>query len=434
VCSKKDFVNNRYLATVDGKPVAIFQMDGEYFAISNVCAHMDGPLIDGSLDKDGNIVCPWHGYRYDPKTGKAPRGAPERVEAYEVKVQGDDIYVSSKPLTERRSEEEQPGFPLERPQPQPDEDFVWKCLICMDEYTGSLPPRSCPKCRAPDELIQAKDKVLGALPEGLAEKPTYPIEEEAIADYLAKGVTQGVFPLTRLKMWRSIAEQPPIDVLIISASAHPHHIVSGFIAPNIIERLRETHSSIRYEWIDLSKHKIDHNWACYSLQDEFCRFPCNNMDDDMQKIYPKLVRARSLMIVTAINWESMNSHLKVFLDRLTNLQDVGLVMERVDWAGRPVGIFINGHEDGAYKVAWDVFLVLQNLGYILPPFGIWYNLSNLKENTKVDLENLRSNSLAISRLNKVVDNVVHFMQLRVDKQLGWRPEGEKLRRVQYVAM
>jgi hypothetical protein len=130
----------------------------------------------------------------------------------------------------------------------------------------------------------------------------------------------------------------------------------------------------------------------------------------------------------------MNSRLKVFLDRLTNLQDIGLKVEHVDWAGRPVGIFVNGHEDGAYKVAWDVFVVLQNLGYILPPFGIWYNLSSLSENTKEDLKKLRNNSLAISRLNKVVDNVVNFMQLRVDKQLTWRPEGEKLRRVHYVAM
>jgi len=433
VCSRKDFVNNRYLAIVDGNPVAIFQIDGEYHGISNVCAHMSGPLIDGSFDKDGYIVCPWHGYRYDPKTGKAPKGAPEKVESYAVKVEGDDVYVSTESLSERKSEEEEMEFALQTPEQQ-GSDFVWKCLICMEEYAGSLPPGMCVKCRAPHELIQAKDKVLSVLPRGLAHKPTYPIEEEAVTEYLAKSVLHGEFAMRRVEMWRSIAEQAPIDVLIISASAHPQHVVSGFIAPKIIERLEEAHPSTTYEWVDLSKHKIEHNWACYSLTDEFCRFPCNIMHDDMRKIYPKLVRARSLIVVTAINWEGINSHLKVFLDRLTNMQDVGLVVERVDWAGRPVGIFVNGHEDGAYKVAWDAFVVLQNLGYILPPFGIWYNLSNLKENTKADLQKLRNDSLAISRLNKVVDNVVHFMQLRVDRQLAWRPEGEKLRRVQYVAM
>jgi nitrite reductase/ring-hydroxylating ferredoxin subunit/multimeric flavodoxin WrbA len=431
VCSRKDFSNNRYLGLVDGKSVAIFQIDNNYYAISNVCAHMGGPLIDGAFDKDGNVVCPWHGYRYDPKTGKAPKGAPEQVESYAVKVEGDDVLVSREPISTRKLVEEESGVALEIPQEQRNESAVWKCLICMDEYTGRLPPKVCGKCKAPWELIQPKEKLTA---HNLTHKPTYPIEEEAVAEYLTKSVGKGEFIGPRVEMWRSIAEQPPLDVLIISASAHPHHIVSGFIAPKIIERLKEAHPKVTYDWVDLAKHKIEHNWACYSLEDDFCRFPCNNMHDDMRKIYPKLIRARSLIVVTPINWEGMNSRLKVFLDRLTNLQDIALKIERVDWAGRPVGIFVNGHEDGAYKVAWDVFVVLQNLGYILPPFGIWYNLSTLAENTKEDMKKLRNNPLAISRMNKVVDNVVNFMELRVDRQLAWRPEGEKLRHVQYVAM
>ena len=79
-------------------------------------------------------------------------------------------------------------------------------------------------------------------------------------------------------------------------------------------------------------------------------------------------------------------------------------------------------------------MVLQNLGYVLPPFGIWYNLSSLAENTNADLQKLRDNPLALSRLYKVAENVIHFMQLRVDRQLAPQPEGEKLRRVHYVAM
>ncbi|MGD0689549.1 MAG: Rieske 2Fe-2S domain-containing protein [Candidatus Bathyarchaeia archaeon] len=431
VCSKKDFSNNRYLGQVEGKSVAVFQIDNGYFAISNVCAHMGGPLIDGAFDKDGNVVCPWHGYRYDPKTGKAPKGAPEQVESYAVKVEGDEILISRQATSPRKPVADEFAFKLEPPEEQANDNSVWKCLICMDEYTGRLPPKLCAKCKAPWELIKSKEKLAAQL---LTHKATYPIEEDAVTEYLTKSVQKSEFLDRRIEFWRDIAAQPPIDVLIISASAHPQHIVSGFIAPRIIERLREAHPAVTYDWVDLAKHKIEHNWACYSLEDDFCRFPCNNMHDDMRKIYPKLVRARSLIVVTPINWEGMNSRLKVFLDRLTNLQDIGLKVEHVDWAGRPVGIFVNGHEDGAYKVAWDVFVVLQNLGYILPPFGIWYNLSSLSENTKEDLKKLRNNSLAISRLNKVVDNVVNFMQLRVDKQLTWRPEGEKLRRVHYVAM
>lgn len=433
-CSKRDFVHNRYLALVDSKRVAIFQIDGEYYAISNDCAHIGGPLIDGHIDKNGYVVCPWHGYRYQPKTGQAPGGAPERVETFAVKVEGDDIFVSTEPISQGKREEEEIELAPQKPQPQSDENFVWKCLICMDEYVGRLPPTKCTKCRAPQELIQQKETVLSALPKDQAHRSTYPIEEAATAEYLTRGILKGELASRRIEIWRSIAEQKPIDVLIISASAHPHHIVSGYIAPKILQHLEESHPGLAYEWIDLSKYKIEHNWACYSLADDECRFPCNNLDDDMRNLYPKLVRAKSLMIVTPINWEGMNSRLKVFLDRLTNMQDIGLQVGHVDWAGRPVGIFVNGHEDGAYKVAWDIFLVLQNLGYVLPPFGIWYNLSNLAENTNADLGKLRDNSLALDRLHKVADNVVHFMQLRVDRSLAPQPEGEKLRRVHYVAM
>jgi uncharacterized Zn finger protein (UPF0148 family) len=94
---------------------------------------MRGPLIDGSFDKEGYVVCPWHGYRYNPKTGKAPKGAPEKVETYSVKVDGDDIYVSSEPISERKSEEEEMDFVPETPQRQDSENFVWKCFVCRDE-------------------------------------------------------------------------------------------------------------------------------------------------------------------------------------------------------------------------------------------------------------------------------------------------------------
>lgn len=419
---------------IGDKAIALFQIDNNYFAISNRCAHMGGPLVEGAFDKDGNLVCPWHAYRYDPKTGKGAKGAPHQVESYAIKVEGNDVYVSLQPLTERKSADEKLDLIPETPRMQSDANFVWKCFVCMEEYTGNLPPTICPKCRAPQELIQAKEKVISALPRGIVRKQTYPIEEEAVTEYLTNAVKQGESSARSVEMWRDLVEQSPIDVLIISASAHPQHIVSGFIAPKIIQQLRANHPTVTYEWVELSKLKIDHNWACYSLADDCCRFPCNNMHDDMKLIYPKLVRAKSVIVVTPINWEGMNSRLKIFLDRLTNLQDIALKVQHVDWAGRPVGIFVNGHEDGAYKVAMDVFVVLQNLGYILAPFGIWYNLSNLSEDTRGDLTKLRQNELAISRLNKVVDNVVSMMQLRVDKQLAWKPEGEKLRRVQYVAM
>ncbi len=433
ICKVGDLVGDMYLAIIERKPVAVFRRGNVYRALSNVCPHMGGPLIDGEVDADGVVSCPWHGTRIQLEDGRAPSGSPASVETYAIHIVGDDVYLDPVARTPRTGEVEPPDFRPMPPVASPDPTTLWSCRICSQTSAGTLPPERCPVCAAPSELFSSALEA-GAPPPDASAASTYPLEETAVAEYLSRGVGKGEFAQRRIEMWRAIVHQPPIDVLVVSASAHPRHIVSGFIAPKIIEHLRTAHPDLRYDWVDLVKFQIDHNWACYSLEDEFCRFPCNNQQDDMRGIYPKIVRARSLILVTPINWEGMNSRLKVFLDRLTNLQDVPLKIGRADWAGRPVGIFVNGHEDGAYKVAWDVFVTLQNLRYVLAPFGIWYNLSSLTENTNADLERLRTNELAVSRLHKVVDNVVGFMRLRVDRQLTPEPEGEKLRRVHFVAM
>ena len=54
---------------VEGYQIVLFNIEGEYFAIGNVCSHDEGPLGDGELD--GNlIICPRHGAQFNIRTGK----------------------------------------------------------------------------------------------------------------------------------------------------------------------------------------------------------------------------------------------------------------------------------------------------------------------------------------------------------------------------
>ncbi len=57
-----------------GKAVNIAQIDGALHAYSAECPHMLAPLSDVAADKEGCITCPWHGYRFDVKTGKVTNG------------------------------------------------------------------------------------------------------------------------------------------------------------------------------------------------------------------------------------------------------------------------------------------------------------------------------------------------------------------------
>jgi 3-phenylpropionate/trans-cinnamate dioxygenase ferredoxin subunit len=60
----------RILIEIDGEPIAVFNVDGKFYAIGDVCTHDDGPLGDGELD-GYQVICPRHGARFDVRTGKA---------------------------------------------------------------------------------------------------------------------------------------------------------------------------------------------------------------------------------------------------------------------------------------------------------------------------------------------------------------------------
>ena len=65
--------------------------EGRYGALDNRCPHQGGPLGEGSIE-NGLLRCPWHGWDYDPTTGKAP-GYDDGVETFEVETRDDGVYV-----------------------------------------------------------------------------------------------------------------------------------------------------------------------------------------------------------------------------------------------------------------------------------------------------------------------------------------------------
>ena len=77
---------------VDGKPVALFNVDGAFYATNNICLHRGGPLGQGMLD--GPIVmCPWHAWTWNVITGENAANPELKIETYPVKVEGGDVLV-----------------------------------------------------------------------------------------------------------------------------------------------------------------------------------------------------------------------------------------------------------------------------------------------------------------------------------------------------
>lgn len=65
--------------------IAIFNRDGQYYAISNRCIHKGAPLSKGILEED-IVTCSWHGWKYCVKNGKSPHKGGDSVNSYEVKI------------------------------------------------------------------------------------------------------------------------------------------------------------------------------------------------------------------------------------------------------------------------------------------------------------------------------------------------------------
>jgi 3-phenylpropionate/trans-cinnamate dioxygenase ferredoxin subunit len=77
----------------EGNDIAIARVNGELFAIENVCTHDDGPFGEGALD-GCEIECPRHGARFDIRTGAATRmPAAAAVAIFAVKVDNGEIFV-----------------------------------------------------------------------------------------------------------------------------------------------------------------------------------------------------------------------------------------------------------------------------------------------------------------------------------------------------
>ncbi len=94
VAEKKDLPAGSAIAVeVNGKEIALFNVDDKYYAIDNACTHVGGSLAEGSVD--GNeVTCPLHGATFDITSGKVTgEPAEDDVKGYNVIVEGEDIKI-----------------------------------------------------------------------------------------------------------------------------------------------------------------------------------------------------------------------------------------------------------------------------------------------------------------------------------------------------
>jgi 3-phenylpropionate/trans-cinnamate dioxygenase ferredoxin subunit len=81
------------LVILKGKEIVLFNVDGKFFALDNLCTHEEGPLAEGEVEGHA-VTCPWHGAKFDIRTGAVLCDpAYEDVARYNVRVTDSDIEV-----------------------------------------------------------------------------------------------------------------------------------------------------------------------------------------------------------------------------------------------------------------------------------------------------------------------------------------------------
>jgi len=100
-----------FIVDVNGRSIGVFNVDGKFYAVRNVCPHKGAPICRGTVGgtmlpskpgvfdygyEDRVLKCPWHGWEFDLETGECLFGVSNRkAKTYPVEVRGEQVYVEA---------------------------------------------------------------------------------------------------------------------------------------------------------------------------------------------------------------------------------------------------------------------------------------------------------------------------------------------------
>jgi nitrite reductase/ring-hydroxylating ferredoxin subunit/multimeric flavodoxin WrbA len=335
--------------------IAVFNVDGKYYCVSNKCQHQGGPLSKGILDEKKKVVtCPWHGWKYSIINGKAPHEGGDSVDSYETKVIEDKLYVNSIPTN------------VGKRVTQPHKEYS-DLQNSVREYLNHIDKDS--------RLQLSRDakknpRILG-------------ISTTNSNDKIAPR--------------KSTSE----DALIYALDYAKHE----FGAETKVIKLRDLH--------------FKHCEGYYSKNASACIFPCSisemDKDDQMIEIYQKVILwADVVIIATPIRWGNASSLYYQMVQRMNCVQNQSITKERYLIRDKVAAFIITGGQDNVQHVAGELLTFWSQLGFVFGKFPFvgwtrgWYaedtenNFDKMKgnEHMRQDIIKTLSAAVEMSRLVK----------------------------------
>ena len=337
--------------------IAVFNVDGKYYCISNKCQHQGGPLSKGILDEKKKVVtCPWHGWKYSIIDGKAPHEGGDSVDSYETKIIEDKLYVNSIPTN------------IGKRVTQPHKEYsdlqnsVREYLTHIDKDSRLQLSRDAKK----------NPRILG-------------ISTTNSNDKIAPR--------------KSTSE----DALNYALDYAKHE----FGAETKVIKLRDLH--------------FKHCEGYYSKNASACIFPCSisemDKDDQMIEVYQKVILwADVVIIATPIRWGNASSLYYQMVQRMNCVQNQSITNERYLIRDKVAAFIITGGQDNVQYVAGELLTFWSQLGFVFGKFPFvgwtrgWYaedtenNFDKMKDNEHMRQDIIKTISAAVEMSKLVKEN------------------------------
>jgi nitrite reductase/ring-hydroxylating ferredoxin subunit/multimeric flavodoxin WrbA len=337
--------------------IAVFNLDGKYYCISNKCQHQGGPLSKGILDEKKKVVtCPWHGWKYSIIDGKAPHEGGDSVDSYETNIIEDKLYVNSIPTNI--------GKRVTQPHKEYSElqNSVREYLTHTDKDSRLQFSRD----------VKKTPRILG-------------ISTTNSNDKIAP---------------RKSTSEDALNYALDYAKRE-------FGAETKVIKLRDLH--------------FKHCEGYYSKNASACIFPCSisemDKDDQMIEVYQKVILwADVVIIATPIRWGNASSLYYQMVQRMNCVQNQSITNERYLIRDKVAAFIITGGQDNVQHVAGELLTFWSQLGFVFGKFPFvgwtrgWYaedtenNFDKMKDNEHMREDIIKTISAAVEMSKLVKEN------------------------------
>lgn len=188
-------------------------------------------------------------------------------------------------------------------------------------------------------------------------------------------------------------------MLGINGSPRPYGLTSMLLEA-CLKGAKEAGANI--ERVDLYDLDIQPCIGCLCDEEKACRYPCL-IEDDMRKLYDKVLKADGIILATPIYWFMPSGVIKNFIDRLTALENMIVIGDKSWVEGKVAGIVAAGNDHGAIQVIAPIMTALVSMGFMIPPFAMAYYVAKNDEpsdDSLMDAYNLGRNIAILASLRK----------------------------------